>query len=202
MEYVILANGKKVEWDEFSKWSKIKQQHNLIPKNTRGVITPHGKFSSIAKASNFYGVKGGTIRDWIKNKKNGFAYVGSLGISTNSKNTYRASGANNKRSRAVITPFGRFDTVKDASAFLKIHSNTLRNRIRDCSSGEYRFESDRSPSNVQGHPRYCRVMTPNGVFLSISSAAKSYGYSVNKMKSLIYKNNQTEFYWVLGSKLG
>ena len=33
MEYVTLANGKKVDWDEFSRWSDSKQVRNINPPN-------------------------------------------------------------------------------------------------------------------------------------------------------------------------
>lgn len=33
LEKVILLNGKEVSWEEFSRWSSIKQRNNLIPKS-------------------------------------------------------------------------------------------------------------------------------------------------------------------------
>ena len=33
MEYVTLANGNKVDWDEFSTWSARKQNQNINPSN-------------------------------------------------------------------------------------------------------------------------------------------------------------------------
>jgi len=64
MDYVTLANGEKVEWDEFSKWSSHKQTISLRPKEIRDEIRKKISKARRESLSNgtFTALKGATHR--------------------------------------------------------------------------------------------------------------------------------------------
>ena len=172
MDYVTLANGEKVEWDEFSKWSSLKQRFNVDPPNkgkifkesirkkmsesmcnakrsgdvkiltggehpgSRKVLTPEGEFCSIKEAANHYNTTGKTIRAWIDSGKAGFKYLSPKPI----KKSPNLANGNQFKSKAVLTPEGRFKSMKECSDALGISLHTLRVRIANPIYDEYRFE--------------------------------------------------------------
>jgi hypothetical protein len=230
MEYVTLANGKKVDWDEFSKWSVIKQTQNINPSckgkkcseetkikirqarkndllngtaqflmggencNARKVSTPNGVFETIKEAGIFYKVGGSKIKDWIKKGKEGFLFL-SPPISRNApKNKGGLSGSSHCYARAVITPSGRFGTLKEAAYFLGISAAKLRNIILTSSNGEYRYESERMSCKIRMSPISKRIMTPAGEFETIASAAIHFGINAESMRYRAKSVHMPEFY--------
>ena len=237
MEYVTLANGKKVDWDEFSKWSAHKQTMTIIPPNkgrkfneefkekirqarknemlngTRKIIkggehphsrivsTPNGVFETIKEAGIFYKVRGSTIRGWIKNGKEGFAFSSPPPVRSVPTKKGGLSGSNNGSARAVITPYGRFGTVKEAASFLEITAGMLSHLIKRSSNGEFRYESESKGLKVGIDPNSKRIMTPSGEFDTIASAAKHFGISSEGMRYRAKSVHKPEFYILDASKI-
>ena len=230
MEYVTLSNGKKVDWDEFSTWSAIKQNFCINPPNkgrkfneefkekirqarknemlngTRKIIkggehphsrivsTPNGVFETIKEAGIFYKVRGSTIMNWIKNGKEGFAFSSPPPVRSAPIKKGGLSGSSNGSARAVITPRGRFDTVKEATSFLGITAGMLSYKIKNSSNGEFRYESESKGFKVGINPNSQRIMTPSGEFDTIASAAKHFGITAQSMRYRAKSIHQNEFY--------
>ena len=230
MEYVTLANGKKVEWDEFCQWSAVKQHQSLNPsnkgrkfsaefkenvrqsiknqilngtrkiikggvhRNARKVSTPNGVFETLKEAGIFYKVRGSTIRAWIKNGKEGFAFSSPPPVRSAPIKKGGLSGSSNGSARAVITPHGRFGTVKEAISFLGITAEMLYSKIMNSSNGEFRYESESKGFKVGINPNSQRIMTPSGEFDTIASAAKHFGITAQSMRYRAKSIHQNEFY--------
>jgi hypothetical protein len=237
MEFVTLANGKKVDWDEFSKWSANKQTLSITPPNkgrkfneefkekirqarknemlngTRKIIkggehphsrivsTPNGMFETIKEAGVFYKVRGSTIRNWIKNGKEGFAFSSPPPVRSAPTKKGGLSGSSNRSARAVITPRGRFGTVKEATSFLGITAGMLSHLIKRSSNGEFRYESESKGFKVGINPNSQRIMTPSGEFDTIASAAKHFGISLEGMRYRAKSVHKPEFYILDASKI-
>jgi hypothetical protein len=230
MEYVTLSNGKKVDWDEFSTWSAIKQNFCINPPNkgrkfneefkekirqarknemlngTRKIIkggehphsrivsTPNGVFETIKEAGIFYKVRGSTIMNWIKNGKEGFAFSSPPPVRSAPIKKGGLSGSSNGSARAVITPHGRFGTVKEAISFLGITAEMFYSKIMNSSNGEFRYESESKGFKVGINPNSQRIMTPSGEFDTIASAAKHFGITAQSMRYRAKSIHQPEFY--------
>ena len=103
MDYVTLANGKIVDWDEFSQWSGNKQKMSIIPPNKGR------KFSEEFKEK---------IRQARKNEiLNGTRII--------------IKGGESKCARSVSTPNGMFETIKEAGIFYKVRGSTIRDWIKN-----------------------------------------------------------------------
>ena len=208
MEYVTLANGKKVEWDEFCQWSAVKQHQSLKPpnkgrqfseefkekirqarkneilngtrkiikggehSNARRVSTPNGVFETLKEAAISYKVTTLTIRKWIKSGKEGFVFNSPPRVRSLPSKKDNLSGSSNGSARAVITPSGRFGTLKEAALFLGIGTKRLTNIIKKSSNGDYRYESERCATRV--NPNSIRIMTPADEFETFTSAPSIY----------------------------
>ena len=230
MDYVTLSNGKKVDWDEFSTWSAIKQNNCINPsnkgrkfsaefkenvrqsiknqilngtrkiikggvhRNARKVSTPNGVFETLKEAGIFYKVRGSTIRAWIKNGKEGFAFSSPPPVRSAPIKKGGLSGSSNGSARAVITPHGRFGTVKEAISFLGITAEMLYSKIMNSSNGEFRYESESKGFKVGINPNSQRIMTPSGEFDTIASAAKHFGITAQSMRYRAKSIHQNEFY--------
>lgn len=188
MDYVTLSNGKKVDWDEFSKWSSIKQKMSINPPNkgrkfseefkknisqrrrmdiatgksvaikggkhanSRSVTTPDGYFETVKEAGLHYSVRGSTIREWIKRGKDGFQYSSPPTPRKAPTKKGGVSGGLNKSARAVLTPIGRFCSLKEAATALEITVGQLSLRIKKSANGEYAYETERENRNVGLNP--------------------------------------------------
>jgi hypothetical protein len=230
MDYVTLANGKIVDWDEFSQWSGNKQKMSIIPPNkgrkfseefkekirqarknemlngtrviikggeskcARSVSSPHGVFETIKETGIFYKVRGSTVRDWIKNGKEGFVFSSPPMVRKVPTNKGGRSGSSNGSARSVITPSGRFSTIKEASSFLGISRGMLSYLIKKSSNGEYRYESESKGYKIGVNPNSKRIMTPAGEFSTITSAAKHFGISAQGMQYRLRSQQQPEFF--------
>ena len=177
MEYVTLANGNKVDWDEFSSWSACKQNQSINP-SYKGKI--------------FYKVSGSKVREWIKKGKDGFLFSSPPIVRNEPKKKGGFSGSNHSSARAVITPSGRFGTAKEAAFFLGISVDKLRKIIKQSSNGEYRYESE--SRTIRVNPNSIRIMTPAGEFDSINSAALHFGVSFESMRNKAMSVHMPEYY--------
>lgn len=90
--------------------------------NARGVITPDGKFPSVADAANFYAITGEGIRHRIKRRWPGYGYEGDVVSHDPIKP--------NSAYRWVKTPLGEFFTLVAAAKALNVTTVTVRARIK------------------------------------------------------------------------
>ena len=217
---VTLANGKQVPWDEFSTWSSHKQRNNLkspadykdwsslhyyislansqrksiesgkkkITRNcgaasgmARAVITPRGDFPSVRAAALSYGVDINTIRNWIKNtKKDHFKFKFPL----TEAQTRAISGI----PKAISTPDGIFPSIKSAAAHYGVGLQVIKTWIRSKRFGNFSYaELSGTRTTSSARP----VITPDGRFVSLRSAADHYSVQAGT----IYK-------WIKKGKLG
>ena len=146
-------------------------------------------------------MRGSTIRDWIKNGKDGFIFSSPPPVRSAPTKKGGLSGSNNGSARAVITPYGRFDTVKEAASFLEITAGMLSHLIKRSSNGEFRYESESKGFKVGIDPNSKRIMTPSGEFDTIASAAKHFGISLEGMRYRAKSVHKPEFYILDASKI-
>ena len=104
------------------------------------------------------------------------------------------SGSSHVYARAVITPSGRFVTLKEAASFLGIRPGKLTNIIKMSSDGDYRYESERNMCEIRVNPNSKRIMTPAGEFETITAAAIYFGISFVSMRSRSTSEHMPEFY--------
>ena len=230
MNYVKLANGKLISWEDFSTWSAIKQHMSILPPNkgrkfddefrrklsqtkkrryadgtikavsggdhanARKISTPDGEFGSIKEVGVFYSVRGSTIRDWLKKGKEGFSYIGPPTVRKPQSVKGGVTGRENKSSREVITPLGKFPTIKQAAAELGISTGSLTYKLRYCKSGEYSYAKESEPRKIGLNPNRVKVVTPDGVFETITDAARHYGIKGESMRYRIKSKYMPEFY--------
>jgi hypothetical protein len=169
---VTLGNGKQVSWEEFSNWSSY-QQRTIKPfKNTgsnngssRPVMTPDGKFDSMIEACRFYGVTRTFLSYRLKSKKYSDFY-----FLTTSQNPMHDK---NNGPKAVITPFGRFNSIKSAADQYCVTEAVMKNWIKSTTKRCFSFDL----KNPSTHSRSRRVLTPAGEFQSVAAAARFYGVS-------------------------
>jgi hypothetical protein len=231
MEYVTLANGKKIEWDEFSKWSGHKQKVSINPpnkgrkfgeefkekirqarknemlngtrivikggdhKHARSVITPHGVFETIKEAGMFYKVRGSTLREWIKKGKEGFQFSAPpIERKAPSKKGGRA-GSSNGSARAVMTPNGRFSTLREAAENFGVSTGKLSALIKKSSNGEFKYATEDKGYKRGINPNSRKVITPAGEFETIALAAKHFGVTGESIRYRAMSKHQTEYYF-------
>ncbi|WP_146178950.1 hypothetical protein [Limnohabitans sp. Jir61] len=173
MEYVTLANGKKVEWDEFSKWSYKKQHTSLFPSN-KGKV-----FSDEVRKRMSEGI--------LKHRRNGI---------------FKAPhGGEHAMARRVQTPAGVFETLKAAGEHYGVNGRYIRNWIRDGKVG-FDFLSpplNRKSTAAKSSRNAKKVATPNGVFKSISACMDFYQLSRAEIMNRV-KSSEFPEYYLLGTK--
>jgi transposase len=151
---VSLANGQQVPWDEFSSWTASKQ--SASQRNLRENFDWRLKYSQKLSA--------------IHHKKHEMGQA----------NLVSSRGKDNASSRAVITPDGKFETLKTAAMHYGISTPTLSKWIRDDRYVGFKF--------VEEKPKYSLtkpvvVNTPNGQFKSKAAAARHFGVTVGVIKT-------------------
>ena len=164
---VTLANGTKVPFEEFEKWSAHKQRmHTDHPiRQVKWGLDHSQKMSSIVKAQYVAGER----------PKPGHY------------------GAANGQARAVITPRGHYPTLKAAAEAHGISTQLLREFIA-LRPAQYRFAKDLTEEDQRRlRPGKRAVITPAGKFESINSAARYYSVSSRTMKTWIRTMRKDEF---------
>ena len=168
MDYVTLANGKKVDWDEFSKWNAQKQHSNLSPPN-----------------------KGKVFSEEVRKRM-------SVGITKHRRNgIFKApQGGEHAMSRRVQTPAGVFETLKAAGEHYGVNGRYIRNWIRD---GKIGFEFLTPPLNrkstaAKSSHNSKKVVTPNGIFKSISACMKHHQLTRIEIMKKIKSSEFPEYY--------
>jgi hypothetical protein len=172
LHMVTLCNGKQVSWDEFCTWSAYQQRTIKPSKNTglnngssRPVMTPAGKFDSIIEACRFYGVTRTFLAYRLKSKKfPDFYFLTTCAIPKHDKNN---------GPKAVITPLGRFNSIKSAADQYCVTEAVMKNFIKSKTNKIFSFDIE----NPSTHSSSRRVLTPAGEFPSVAAAARFYGVS-------------------------
>jgi len=183
MDYVTLANGKKVDWDEFSRWSHQKQYRNICPTNI-------GKF----RERNIIEKIKSTIQ---KNRASG------------DKDNIRKGGSHG-RARCVITPDGEFPTVKEAAQHYCVDGGILIKWIKRGIAGfsyknQLEFKIRAKGSIKDNNKTSISIITPEGVFASKTQVMKHFklkrseldlklktpkksGFKINNIQKKVNKN--------------
>ena len=106
---------------------------------------------------------------------------------------FKNVGSNNGSSRPVMTPDGKFDSVRDACRFYGVTRMFLTYRLTSPKYADfYYLEFCVNPSHeLNNGPK--AVNTPLGRFNSIKSAADQYGVSEAVMKNWIKNTNNKSF---------
>jgi hypothetical protein len=167
---VTLANGTKVPFEEFEKWSHHKQRmHTDHPIRQIKWDQRHSqKMSNIVKAQYAAGER----------PKPGHY------------------GAANGQARAVITPLGHYPTLKAAAKAHGMSTESLRELI-ELRSAEYFFADGLTEEERRRlRPGKRAVITPAGKFESINSAARYYAVSPRTMKTWMRSMRKDEFKYV------
>jgi hypothetical protein len=168
--YVTVANGTKVPFEEFERWSQHKQSmytDHPIRKINWG-LTHSEKMSSIVRAQYQAGTR---CDNWNYGKRNG-------------------------QSMAVMTPAGEFETLKGATTFYKIDLATLKEWI-ESKPNEFYYMNPLSAEQIRKlRPGKRAVITPAGKFETINSAARHYGVSPRTIKTWIRSMRKTEFKYI------
>lgn len=168
---VTLANNKQVDWEEFMHWSQHRQRMSLMPHTyqvTWGEEHCH-KMREIVKSS----YTNGTRRiNWNYGEKNG-------------------------RSRAVVTPEGKFPSITAAALHYEVSGTAIKNWINDPGNEKFAFAENLNVDELA--KRSCAakpVMTPDGKFRSIQAAADHYEVGVRTIKTWIRGMRSSEFYYL------
>jgi len=165
--YVTLANGTKVPFDEFEKWSDHRQRmYTIHPiRNVQWGVEHSEKMRKIVKGQYASGSR---------------PKPGHLGTM-------------NGQSLGVITPKGTFETLKAAAKAFKVEGSVIHSWVKDRPT-EFRYLN---PISDEERMRLCpgkrAVKTPDGVFETINSAARYYGVGARTIKTWIRTMRKDEF---------
>ena len=165
--YVTVANGTKVPFEEFEKWSQHKQfMHTDHPiRQVNWGLKHADKMSQIVKAQYQAGTR---INNWNYGKHNG-------------------------QSIAVMTPAGEFETLKGASAHYRVDTSKLKDWIANQPNRFY-YKNPLSTEKIRKlRPGKRAVITPAGKFETINSAARHFNVSPRTMKTWIRTMRTEEF---------
>ena len=141
---------------------------------SRRVLTPRGEFCSLTEAGRVYGVRYATIKNWIDNGKNGFAFLSPKRETIRADEERAISGREKRSARAVLTPGGRFETITAAAAHYDVSRNVLLNWLNSEAKKDFRFETELSDEQRRNRKK---IKTPGGIFKGIQSAADFHGVS-------------------------
>jgi len=162
----------------------------------RKVRTPKGDFDSLKNAANAYSIDGGTMRTWIKKNKEGFLFLDAPLSRKPARIKGGLSGSKNKSSRAILTPEGRFETIKEAAAFFGLSKGAFSNELKKPNS-LFKYVDNKVSQRIFKILNQRQVITPLGRFSSINSAANHYGMSSEGMRYRLNSKNWSDFYFVL-----
>jgi len=152
----------------------------------RKVMTPKGQCETITEASFLYGVRGNTIKEWIKTGKEGFLFLTPPRKRKKASRQLGTIGDDNKSSKAVITPVGRFPSIVAAAKYYKVDRSAINRWIKKLRSNEFKYETEQAkPPKV--------ILTPKGMFLSVREAAKEHRISPQSMRERIKSESWVDF---------
>jgi len=94
---------------------------------------------------------------------------------------------------AVMTPAGEFETLKSASAHYKVDASRLKDWIANQPNRFY-YKNPLSIEEIRKlRPGKRAVITPEGLFQTINSAARHYGVSRRTINTWIRTMRKDEF---------
>ena len=163
---ISLADGRQVSWEEFSSWSAHKQRMGLNPhaKNMVWGVDHSNKMRQIVKESY---EKGTRKINWNFGGKNGMA-------------------------KAVMTPAGKFSSLKEARDHYGVSTKRLRDWMHKTRCTEFYFLETTTGDTGKGSKAKV-VITPDGKFDSINAAARRYSVGARTIKTWIRTTRKNEF---------
>jgi hypothetical protein len=167
------------------------KQHRARVEGNRTVltVTPLGNFESRAEAARAHGIDAGTISNWVKKGVPGFGYSQEKDQKKllfdqevfQKRQSARVSRALHK---AVVTPFGEFQSIRSAAIAMGIDRSTLADRIKRRWAG-YGFKGDVIHDGLTKKSNRRRVLTPVGVIDGVGNAARQLGISSPTLRDRI-----------------
>jgi transposase-like protein len=168
---VALRNGSVVGWSEFIKWSAHKQRMSLDPHTHRV--------------------------EWGREHSEKMREIVERSYEAGTRKLNWSYGSKNGQSRAVVTPAGEFGSIAEAARHYQVRADLMRAWIRDPAKLDFRYLAEEDPEQrVRLRPGVRSVSTPNGVFPSISAAARHYGVGRRTVKTWIRGMRASEFSYV------
>lgn len=180
--------------------------HSTLTDAPRKIITPIGEFPNLKLAAKALGVSEATLKRLIYDTTNiSFRYAIERKEDANKKFDGRVKRKEIilKRTRAVITPKGRFESLSIASEAYGIGVDVLRRYVFNTAYPEFRYEKEEPrdkekyfykviPKAFQKQTVFVR--TPKGDFDSIQLAADAYGIEWHQMNRRISSAKFSDFY--------
>lgn len=148
---------------------------------SKPVITPDGEFLSRKDASDFYGISTVNFLQRIKKYPDLYYYV-----EDGPKERPVREKKQETRIRRLQTPLGVFEHIKLAAEALKIHTDTIKYRMKSQPNEYYWLDAPMKEQRI--------LVTPKGEFKSKKEAAEHYGIA-GKNFSLKMERYPEEFYW-------
>lgn len=168
--YVTMANGAKVPFDEFAKWSHHKQR----------MMTDH-PIRTVKWGVNHCD----NMRRIVKEQY-------ESGMRTRPGNW----GSGNGQSIPVITPQGEYPSLKAAAKSYDVDVATLKGWLI-AHPRQFRYAKPMSAEDLKKlRPGLRAVKTPDGQFESIAAAARHYGVGVRTIKTWIRTMRKEEFQFI------
>ncbi len=180
--------NKNRKWDEsfgrkISESKRIAKENGVIYKLSKGedhvfsrrVKTPKGECVSIKEAASLYGVRGDTLRNWIKSGKDGFEFITPPSIRKEPHKKGGRSGGENGSARSVITPQGKFESLKAASLHFCVSTGVMSNWIKNVKSKEFFYEKEIVIRKAFKNLNKRTIKTPDGIFNGLKEAGDYYG---------------------------
>ena len=171
---VITASGKVVPLEEFLTWSQSSQLRSMNPPRLGTKWTDE--------------LRSKVINTKRKSKESGVIYK-------------VLRGGDHLWARKVTTPLGEFDSLGNAAVALGVTGQTIRKWINSGKDG-YSFLTPpinrKDPISKGGasgldNPSAKCVVTPDGTFPTINSAAEYYSVSRDEIRKWIKKTRVNEF---------
>jgi hypothetical protein len=158
--------------------------------HARKVRTPKGVCQTITEAARLYLIDGGTMRSWINGGKLGFSFLTPAKASTLSKSKKGGvAGDANPRSRAVLTPKGRFPTLTGAAKAFGVSKDVMSVWVRKSKTDQFKFEHEGNNHAMQKKV----IITPAGSFGSIREAGNYFGISAEAMRCRLKSKTWIDF---------
>jgi hypothetical protein len=182
-------------------------------KVARKVITPMGEFKTVKDAAKSLRISEVTLKRRVYDTTaNGYKFKKEL---SRDKEKYFDASIKKKesalaKSRAVITPKGRFESLSSASETFGLGVDVLRRYVFNTAYPEFKYEKE-DPRDKEKYfhkvmPKAFQkqtvfVKTPKGDFDSIKLAANAYGIEWHQMSRMVGSKSHPDFYKIVPDEL-
>jgi len=180
--------------------------HSSLTDAPRKIITPLGEFANLKLATKAIGIAEATLKRLIYDTTNtSFRYAVERQEDANKKFDGKARKKERilQKTRAVITPKGRFESLSIASEAYGMGVDVLRRYVFNTAYPEFKYEKEEPrdkekyfhkimPKAFQKQTVFVR--TPKGDFDSIQLAANAYGIEWHQMNRMVGSKLHSEFY--------